>query len=288
MRKTNFLDSPVWNTPLIKLEKESKRYSCEIYAKLETVNPTGSHKDRESAMVISDMKKKGFNTLACASSGNAAISLSAYCYMSNFKAHVFIGSDTPKEKIMFIKLFNPIIHEVKGDYLDAVDALKEFLKDKHIYNANAGYCSARLIGNTYIGSEIAKVKPDIVICPTNNGTHFVGVGKGILEQGIKTKMIAATAPKTRIAHSIKGFYKLEEPKISEIIRETGGGVVEVSDYEIREATINLAKQGIFAEPASAASIAALNHIDLDKGDKICCTVTGSGLKYPEILEKIFK
>lgn len=280
-----FLNYPNWNTPLVKLERESKKFNCKIYAKLELVNPTGSHKDRESVVVILDMKRKGFNSLACASSGNAAISFSAYAYMAGFKAHLFIGSDTPDEKIRLIEAFHPVIHKVEGDYLNAVKALKNFVKNKHIYNANAGACPERLIGNTYIGIEIAAIKPTVVICPTNNGTHFVGVGKGILSRGIKARMIAAIAPKTNIAHSIKGFYKLEEPKISELIDKTKGEIIEVSDSEIKEACISLAKQGIIAEPASAASIAALNHLTLTKNDKVCATITSSGLKFPDLIKK---
>ncbi|MEM4649688.1 MAG: PLP-dependent lyase/thiolase, partial [Candidatus Bathyarchaeia archaeon] len=115
-----FLTYPCWNTPLIKLEKESKEFGCKIYAKLELVNPTGSHKDRESVMVILNMKKKGYNKLACASSGNAAVSFSAYAYMVGFEAHIFIGSDIPNEKINLIKIFHPVIHRVKGNYLTAV------------------------------------------------------------------------------------------------------------------------------------------------------------------------
>ena len=119
---------PEWNTPLVKLEQMSKKNRCEIFAKLEITNPTGVHKDRESAVVIADMKKNGFKSLACASSGNAAISISAYAYMNGFKAHIFLGTQTPKEKINLVKIFHPIIHTVEGNYLNAVNALKVFIK----------------------------------------------------------------------------------------------------------------------------------------------------------------
>ncbi|MGC8850216.1 MAG: PLP-dependent lyase/thiolase [Candidatus Bathyarchaeia archaeon] len=273
-----------WRTPLIKLPLESERAGCEVYAKLEIVNPTGVHKDRESAMVIRDMTKKGFREVACASSGNAAISISGFAYMHGFRSHVFIGSDTPEEKIQLLKVFQPSIHKVKGDYLDAVDALLEFLDGRDVYNANAGYCEAKILGNSYIGEEIARdLKPSYVICPTSNGTHFVGVGMGILRTGLKPKLVAATAPNTDIAHSIKGFYHLEEPKITELIRVTGGSIIELSDSEICEATKRLVKQGVVAEPASAASIAAIPHLNPDRDDVVCCTITGNGMKYPRIL-----
>jgi threonine synthase len=277
-----------WNTPLIRLPVESKRTGCEIYAKLEIVNPTGVHKDRESATVILDMMKKGFTQVACASSGNAAISISGFAYMHGFKSHVFIGSDTPKEKINLLEVFSPIIHKVEGNYKDAVKELLNFIQEnKRIYNANAGYCEAKIIGNSYIGVEIAReIKPDYVICPTNNGTHFVGVGKGVIKSGVKPKLVAAIAPKTSIGHSIKGFYHLEEPNITRLIDNSKGFIITLSDPELLETTKRLVKQGVVAEPASAASIAALYHLDLNKNDKVCCTITGNGMKYPELLKEV--
>jgi threonine synthase len=230
---------------------------------------------------------KGFNEVACASSGNAAISISGFAYMHGFKSHVFIGSDTPEEKLRLLKVFHPTIHKVKGDYRDAVESLLTFLEGKKIYNANAGYCESKLIGNSYIGTEIARdLKPDYVICPTSNGTHFVGVGMGVLKIGLKPKLVAATAPETDIAHSIKGFYHLEEPKITRLIDDTKGIIIELSDSELANTTKRLIKQGIVVEPASAASVAALYHLNLDKNDIICCTITGNGIKYPELLSNI--
>ncbi len=110
---------------------------------------------------------------------------------------------------------------------------------------------------------------------------------GIIKTGLKPKLVAATAPETDIAHSIKGFYHLEEPNITNLIDDTKGIIVELSDSELANTTKRLVKQGIVAEPASAASVAALYHLNLDKNDIICCTITtGNGMKYPELLSKI--
>jgi len=278
---------PAWNTPLIKLKQESLQYNCPVYAKLELFNFTGTHKDRESAAVILDMKRKGYNKLACCSSGNAAISISAYAYIVGFQAHIFIGSDTPEEKIKLIELFKPKIHIIKGAFIDSFKASTKFIAKKRVYNANAGSCQAKLIGNSYIGREIAKeLKPTIVICPTNNGTLLVGVGMGLKKENVKAKLVAAIAPETKIAHSIKGFSRLEEPKLTQMIKESNGAIVKVSDEEIKQAMISLIKQGIIVEPAAAASIAALNHLNLKKKDKVCCVITGTGLKYPSAIQKI--
>lgn len=284
----DYTREPSWNTPITRLAAESNRFSCDVYAKLETVNPTGVHKDRESAMVMLDMKKKGMNELACTSTGNAAISISAFAFVNQFKPHVFVG-EIPEEKLQIIKIFNPEIHRVKGAYLEALDVMLEYIEGRKIYNASAGYCHAKLEGNSFIGDEIARdLNPDYVICPTNNGTHFVGVGMGMRRAGSRAKMIAATTPNSNVAESITGFYAVEQPKIDETIRETQGQLVEISDNELVASTRSLAKQGIFAEPASAASVAALSHIDPERDSVICCTVTGSAFKYPLTLQNILR
>ena len=277
---------PRWNTPIAKLEVESRKHGCKVYAKLEIGNPTGVHKDRESAMVMLDMKRKGLTELVCTSSGNAAISISAFAYMNGFKSHVFVG-DIPDEKIQLLRVFGPCIHKVRGTYNEALEVMLKFLEGKNIYNANAGYCPARLDGYSYIGHEIARdLAPDYVICPTSNGTHLVGVGMGVKRAGSKAKMIAAIAPTSVIASSITGFYGKEQPEIDNTVKETGGQYVEVSDDELVVTTKSLAKQGIFAEPASAASLAAISHINPQENSVICCTITGSALKYPLILRNV--
>jgi threonine synthase len=279
-RVSYYAGEPNWNTPIVKLEIESEKYHCNVYGKLETANPTGVHKDRESAMIMLDMKKRGFTELGCASTGNAAISISAFSFMNGFKSHIFVG-DIPEEKLRLISMFRPEIHRVKGGFLEAVEAMQEFVAGKRIYNANAGSCQAKLDGNSYIGCEIARdIDPDYVVCPTNNGTHFVGVGMGMMKAGSKAKMVAAVAPRSKVATSITGFSAIEQPKIDNVLMETQGVLVEISDHELIASTKSLMKQGVFAEPSSAASVAALSHVDLPKDNVVCCTVTGSAMKYP--------
>ena len=277
---------PNWNTPIIKLEPESGSHHCEVYAKLETVNPTGVHKDRESAMVMLDMRRQGFTELACTSTGNAAISISAFASMNGFKSHVFVG-EIPEDKLELIRTFRPEIHKVKGGYFEALEAMRDYIAQKRVYNASAGCCPAKLDGNSYIGYEIARdLSPDYVICPTNNGTHFVGVGMGVKKAASRAKMVAAVAPRSVVAASITGFYGIEQPKIDTLIKETHGELVEVSDDELIMSSRSLAKQGVFAEPASAASVAALLHIDSLRDSVVCCTITGSALKYPLVMRDL--
>jgi len=272
---------PLWDTPLVKILGGRERYGANVFAKLETVNPTGTHKDRGSAMIVLEMIEKGYETAVCASSGNAALSLSAFMYMNGLKAKIFLGDNVNQEKLDLIRVFKPEIEVVEGGYAAAVRKVLEAVEKHGYYNANAGYCQAKILGNAYIGREIAPFSPDVVVCPMNNGTHLVGVWEGLKGAEISPRMIASTAQFTKIASSIYGSYQLEEPKISTALKDSGGQFVSVSDKELVEETIFLSSQGILAEPASAASTAALKHIDLKEDDAVICIITGNGLKFPK-------
>lgn len=274
-------------TPLLKLEEISGRPNLNVYGKIETVNQTGSHKDRESVKIVSDALNRGLSSIGCASTGNAAISVSAYSYAAGLQCDIYVSKNISPEKKTLIEMFKPKIHVVDGDYTEAIRVSNLDFEEKGIYNANPGHCEAKLLGNADIGREIAKqIDPDFVICPTNNGTHLAGVWMGLRMAGKKPRMVAATAKNTEIADSISGFHQLEGNAFNEALKESNGIVIDVSDNEILEALRTLYRQGIMAEPASAASFAAIQRLDCERDDVVCCTVTGSGLKFPRLIERL--
>jgi threonine synthase len=274
-------------TPLIKIEKMSDRLKLNVYGKIETVNQTGSHKDRESVRMVSDALDRGFSSIGCASTGNAAISVSAYSYAAGLQCDVYISKNISQEKKALIEMFKPRIHVVDGDYTEAIKVSNLVFEEKGIYNANPGHCKAKLLGNADIGREIAKqIDPNLVICPTNNGTHLAGVWMGLRMTGTKPQMVAATAKNTEIADSISGFHQLEGDAFTDALKESNGIVIDLTDNEILEALRMLYRQGIMAEPASAASFAAIQHLDCERDDVVCCTVTGSGLRFPRLIERL--
>jgi len=274
-------------TPLVKLEKLSEFYRLNIYGKVEAVNPTGSHKDRESREVIAEAVNKGFSGVGCASTGNAAISVSAYAYMAGLGCDIYVSKTISPEKMALIEMFKPRIHVVDGGYHEAIDVSNREIEEKRLYNANPGSCEAKLRGNAGIGREIAReLFPTYVVCPTNNGTHFAGVWMGLVEVGKRPVMVAATAKNTEIADSISGFHQLEGKAFQNALKESKGIVVDVSDSEIVQALRMLYKDGIVAEPSAAASVAAIQHLNCDRDDVLCCTITGSGMKFPKLIGKI--
>jgi len=274
---------------MVRFDGISKLMNVNIYGKIETGNPTGSHKDRETFEIICDVKRKGFGAVGCASTGNAAISLAAYSKMVGIKCHIYISKTISQERLNLIRMFAPEIHLVEGGYEEAIKKSNIEMEEKGIYNANPGRCRLKILGDSYIGKEIAEeLNPDFVIIPTNNGTLFCGVWEGFKDSKIKPRMVAATARNTRIADSIKGFHRLEGSTFSNALKESNGIVVNVTDDEIKEANRLLFKEGIIAEPASAASIAAIKKLKLfNLDDVICCVITGSGMKFPLLFQKYF-
>jgi threonine synthase len=279
----------IGKTPCIELEQSSAHYGCHVFGKIETRNPTGSHKDRENLEVIKDALAHGFDAVGCASTGNAAISLAALSRMIGLECHIYVSSGISKEKLNLIRSFHPILHRVSGAYEQAVHESNEEMRDEGIYVANPGQCRAKIEGDKKIGLEIAdEISPDILVCPTNNGTHLIGVWEGINQKRLNPVTIAATAKRTTIADSISGFHRFEGLRWENFLRISGTRVINITDRQIQNALNLLFRDGIIAEPAAATSLAALDHLKLKKTAITCCTITGSGMKFPLLLGKLLK
>ena len=279
--------SLIGNTPCLHLLNSSAHYGCRIYGKIETRNPTGSHKDRESLDVIRDALSHGYHAVGCASTGNAAISLAALSSMIGLTCHIYVSSGISKEKLNLIRSFHPILHRVDGSYEQAVHESNVEMREDNIYVANPGQCRAKIEGDKKIGLEIAnKISPDVLVCPANNGTHIIGVWEGIKEKNLRPVTIAATAKRTTIADSIGGFHRFEADRWKGFLRNSATQVINVNDSQIQNAMNLLLRDGIITEPAGATSLAALDHLDIQKNYTICCTITGSGLKFPRMLQRL--
>lgn len=277
----------IGNTPCIELAQASAHYGCRVFGKIEIRNPTGSHKDRENLEAIRDAIAHGFNAVGCASTGNAAISLAALANMIGLECHIYVSSGISKEKLNLIRAFHPILHRVSGGYEQAVHESNEEMREENIYVANPGQCRAKIEGDKKIGMEIAnEISPDVLVCPANNGTHLIGVWEGIKQERLNPITIAATAKRTDIADSISGFHRFEGPRWENFLHLSRTRVINIADQQIRNALNLLLQDGIIAEPAAATSLAAVGHLNVAKRTIVCCTITGSGIKFPHLLEKL--
>ncbi|HKM78820.1 MAG TPA: PLP-dependent lyase/thiolase [Candidatus Bathyarchaeia archaeon] len=273
-------------TPLRILNNCSEKFRCRVFGKLETFNLTGSHKDRESEEIVKYAIHKDKRGLAIASTGNAAISLAAYSYIYGLECHVFVPKSIAVERIAQIQSYNPII-TTSESYDSAIAECEATAERYGFLNCNPGARAEKVQGDSSIGVEIAKKqKWSYVVCPTNNGTLLAGVWKGLRSSHMKTRMVASVAKQTKVAQGIAGFHKFERQALEDAIKNSNGVIIEVSDQEMCEAARLLTSDGLIVEGAAAAAVAALNHLDLSPRSKVCCVITGTGLKFPESVRNL--
>lgn len=310
--KTPIITLNEGNTPLIRAYNISKliNENLEIYLKYEGLNPTGSFKDRGMTMAVSKAVEDKSDIVMCASTGNTSASAAAYAVRSGLKCVVLI----PEGAIALGKLSQALIHHaqviaVKGNFDDALTIVKEITDECPITLVNS-LNPFRIQGQKTASFEICDQlegkKVDYHFIPVGNAGNITAYWMGYREYkqaGIVDwlpKMIGFQAagaapivegriikdPKT-IATAIKIGNPASWEKAVAAAYESGGTIDKVTDDEILKAYKLLAgKEGVFVEPASAASLAGvikLNERNFFKNNKatITCTLTGHGLKDPD-------
>jgi threonine synthase len=296
------------NTPLLFAPVLSELTRCQIYLKYEGANPTGSFKDRGMTLAISKAKEENCKAVVCASTGNTSASAAAYAARAGMDCIVII----PKGKIALGKLSQAIMHgakvfEVDGNFDQALDLVRE-LGDKYpveiVNSINPYRIEGQKTGAFEVCNQLDAV-PDYHAIPVGNAGNITAYWKGYKEYyGAKKisslpKMIGFQAEGA--APIVRG-HPIEKPEtIATAIRignpaswksavaaadESGGSISIVTDQEIVEAYKLIAsKEGIFCEPASAASVAGVLKLvkagKIADGSTIVCILTGHGLKDPD-------
>jgi len=310
------------NTPLVYSPKISRLIgkNFKVYLKYEGLNPTGSFKDRGMTLAISKAKEDGATAVICASTGNTSASAAAYAARANLKCIVVI----PEGAIALGKLAQALIHNakvvaVKGNFDDALRIVREISSKHHVELVNS-INPYRIEGQKTASFEICDYigrAPDFHLLPVGNAGNITAYWKGYKEYyaykrihhlprmlGFQAKGSAPIVkghpiknPKT-IATAIKiGNPASWESAVA--ARDESCGLIDaVSDKQIIDAYKYLAsEEGVFAEPASSASVAGLfmlkktgffNKISGKKEIIITCTLTGHGLKDPQLAIKSIK
>ena len=293
-------------TPLIR-RRDVKEH---VYLKLEGDNPTGSFKDRGTTVAISDAIAKGYRTVSVASTGNMGASVAAYCAYANLEARVFIPQDVPREKISQIEAYGANLIRVDGPFSKAVErSIEEMERDhNHVYLASTGLNPLFLEGLKTVGFEIFESigVPDRIVVPSGTGGMLTSIFKAFEELkslGIVNKlprMVAVQAedcspivnawrtggeviPQEQcrtVASAIMVKVPFNAYSALDAIRRSGGEAISVTDEAIIGAIKVLGKEGVFAEPASAAAAAAMQSMKTEKDEKVVLMITGSGLKDP--------
>ncbi len=298
------------NTPLIKSSYVDKliHENINLYFKYEGSNPTGSFKDRGMTLAISKAKEKGSRAVICASTGNTSASAAAYSAKAAMSCIVLI----PEGQIAMGKLAQALIHgalviQIEGNFDDALRIVKELVERHPIALVNS-INPFRIEGQKTAAFEICDQlgeAPDFHVLPVGNAGNITAYWKGYREYkeaGNVSSLPRILGFQAAGAAPIVNDRPVEKPEtIATAIRignpaswsgalsardESQGLIEAVSDEEILEAYQLLAsKEGIFTEPASAATLAGLMKLAkrnlFSEGDTVVCTLTGNGLKDPD-------
>ncbi|WP_101773849.1 threonine synthase [Peptostreptococcus faecalis] len=295
------------NTPLIKSVNLSKDLGINLYFKYEGLNPTGSFKDRGMVMAIAKAIEDGSNTIMCASTGNTSASAAAYGARYGLKTIVLI----PDGQIAMGKMAQALqygaeVVAIKGNFDDALNLVKDITSTHPITLVNS-LNPYRIEGQKTSAFEISDAlgdAPDYLSIPVGNAGNITAYWKGFKEykdNNLITKLPIMKGYQAKGASPIVENKIFENPEtIATAIRignpaswnsalnardESGGSIQAVTDEEILKAYQILSNQeGIFAEPASAASLAGIiksvANGEIKKGSTVVSILTGNGLKDP--------
>jgi threonine synthase len=301
------------NTPVIATRSIGETLGLRrLWAKLEYMNPTGSFKDRGTAVMMSMAKELGVARVVEDSSGNAGASVAAYAARAGIEAHVFAPASTPPAKLAQIVVYGAQTHPIEGPREAATDAATAYYEEHGLVYASHNLSPFFLEGTkTFayeVAHEMAEAMPDHVVIPVGNGGLFIGAWLGFQEMvatgrlqrapgmhAIQARAVMPVAaafageawspePGTR---TIAGGIAVGAPprleQTLDVLRSSGGRSLAVDDESIVAWQKTLAlREGIYCEPTSAAAFAGLEvlasegHVGPD--DVVLVAVTGFGLK----------
>ncbi|MBI3962556.1 MAG: threonine synthase [Deinococcus sp.] len=294
------------STPLVPLVRIPELQAVQAYAKLESMNPTGSFKDRGMTLAISKALEAGREAVVCASTGNTSASAAAYAARAGLRCIVALpAGKVAAGKLAQAIVYGAVIAAVQGNFDDALRVVRELAEQYPVELVNS-VNPYRLEGQKTAAFEIMEAlgeAPDYHFLPVGNAGNITAYWRGYSEWcGLEKKprmmgfQAAGAAPivEGRVIErpeTIATAIRIGNPvswKQAEAARDQSGGVIaRVTDGEILEAYALLARyEGIFCEPSSAAAVAGLLKClrtqRLKPGATAVCTLTGHGLKDPDI------
>ena len=307
-------------TPLVKADNLGRKLGLDrLYIKNDCLNPTYSFKDRPVSVAATKALEFGFDTLACASTGNLAASVAAHAAKANVKAYVFVPADAEPGRLVGIAIHNPVLVTVEGSY-DDVNRLCAMVAQKYKWGfININLRPYYAEGSKTLGYEVAEQlgwqAPDCVIAPAASGLMFTRIWKaldelsmlGLIEPANTHMYVAQAAGSSPIVnafeagslhvHPVKpdtiaksiaignpadGYYALR------VARQSGGGACAVTDEETIAGMKLLAQtEGIFAEAVGGVVIGVLSKLAASgaiKRDELTVAfITGAGPRTQEIV-----
>jgi threonine synthase len=300
-------------TPVVQVPRLARLLGIrKLFLKDDSRNPTSSFKDRASSVGVSKAIEFGFDTIACASTGNAASSLAGLAAAAGLTSVIFVPERAPEPKVTQLLIFGATVLKVRGTYEQAFDLCRQACEAFGWYNRNSGTNPFLVEGKKSAGLEIAEQcrgqLPDWVVVSVGDGCTIGGIGKGLREMkllgfidrvprllGVQAegamavvnafndgKDLVPTTAQT-IADSIAVGTPRNWRRAIREIKASGGAMIAVTDDEILEAMRTTARlAGIFGEPAGVAGAAGLRKA-VEQGvvrnnETALVVITGNGLK----------
>lgn len=296
-------------TPMPKLQWDN----LPIFAKMDSLMPTGSFKARGAAMVINYLFKQGIDCFAEDSSGNGGSAYAGYCAKGGLTLNVFIPAGTAAGKVVQTKMYGANCIEIDGTREDVANAAIESLHTHGSYYVGHNWHPLFIEGVKSIAYEIWEQNnfqaPDNIVVPAGNGSLIAGAYLGFCELfktgeitkipklfGIQSKAInpfvkqfndddSPLMPQNTIAEGIRIMKSSRMTEIIQFIRETKGQFIDASETQIKAALFKMGQKGFFIEPTSATAFAGISELIsqgiIKPNEQTVGVITGHGLKATE-------
>jgi len=316
---------PAGWTPLLRADRLAERLGLrEVWVKNDAANPTHSFKDRVVAVALARAKELGYQTIACASTGNLANAVAAHAAAAGLDSYVFIPSDLEEQKILATGVYGTTIVAVRGNYDDVNRLCTEVSGERAWAFVNINFRPYYAEGSKTIAYEIAEQLgwqvPDRIVGPIASGSQFTKIARGF-EEWIELGLVEGTVPTMNgaqaegcnpvaaayaaghdvcrpvkpdtIAKSLAIGNPADGPYALDLARRTGGSIDAVSDAEITAGIRLLAETtGIFTETAGGVTTAVLAKLaergDIDPDERVVAVITGEGLKTLDVVRGTFE
>jgi threonine synthase len=302
-------------TPLVRADRLAERLGLgELWIKNDAANPTHSFKDRVVAVALAKARQLGFDTVACASTGNLANAVAAHAASAGLRSYVFVPADLEEQKLLATDVYGTTLVGVNGSYDDVNRLCTQLSEERGWAFVNVNLRPYYAEGSKTLAYETVEQLgwklPDRVVCPIASGSLFSKVGRGLsewLELGLVSgelptfngaqadgcspvasafadgKDTCRPVKPDTIAKSLAIGNPADGPYALDLARSTGGSIESVSDEEIRNSIRLLAETtGIFTETAGGVTVATLAKLAHDgaigRDERVVVYITGEGLK----------
>ena len=305
---------PAGGTPVIEAPALARELSLgALFVKDDGRNPTGSFKDRASAVGVTRARWLGRREVTCSSTGNAASSLAGFAAEAGLRAYIFVPASAPEAKVAQLLVYGAKVFLVEGAYEDAFTTCQESVEAFGWYNRNCAINPYLVEGKKTCGLEIAEQMrdrmPDVVTVSLGDGCTTAGIWKGLTEMkrhGVIDRLPRILAVQAEGAAPLARTFERGDEKIEPIaartiadsinvgaprngvkalraVRASGGAIVTASDEAIVSWIPRLARAtGVFAEPTGVAALAGLETAIarglVRRGESVLHVATGNGLK----------